>query len=84
MTFCNFLGYVTFAKFCSISDLRKHARHLENEIDLKLVAFSKLGAGIKSPSGHAAPDKVPLLSGEDTFDTMALEIQELLTKVCFK
>lgn len=62
-------------------DLRKHARHLENEIDLKLVAFSKLGAGIKSPSVNAASDTVPLLSGEDTFETMALEIEDLLKKV---
>lgn len=63
-------------------DLRKHARQLENEIDLKLVAFSKLGAGIKTPhSGHG--DTVPLLSGEDTFEAMSLEIEELLNKVKF-
>lgn len=66
---------------CVFPDLRKHARHLENEIDLKLVAFSKLGAGIKSPSLHATSDTVPLLSGEDTFEAMALEIEELLKKV---
>ncbi|KAJ3640427.1 hypothetical protein Zmor_003724 [Zophobas morio] len=64
----------------SYEDLRKHARHLENEIDLKLVAFSKLGAGIKSPP-HASSDAVPLLSGEDTFEAMALEIEELLNKL---
>jgi hypothetical protein len=29
----------------SVSDLRKQARQLENEIDLKLVSFSKLGTG---------------------------------------
>ncbi|CAG9772719.1 unnamed protein product [Ceutorhynchus assimilis] len=63
----------------SYADLRKHARQLENEIDLKLVAFSKLGAGIKTPAGHA--DTVPLLSGEDTFEAMASEIEELLTKL---
>lgn len=61
--------------------MRKQARHLENEIDLKLVAFHKLGAGIKTPSGSHSADTVPLLSGEDTFDTMTLEIEQLLNKV---
>ncbi|XP_044260550.1 Golgi SNAP receptor complex member 1 [Tribolium madens] len=65
----------------SYEDLRKHARYLENEIDLKLVAFSKLGAGIKSPPAHSSSDAVPLLSGEDTFEAMALEIEELLNKL---
>lgn len=60
--------------------MRKQARQLENEIDLKLVAFSKLGAGIKTPhSGHS--DTVPLLSGEDTFEAMSVEIEQLLNKV---
>ncbi|KAJ8956338.1 hypothetical protein NQ318_015076 [Aromia moschata] len=64
----------------SYEDLRKQARQLENEIDLKLVAFSKLGAGIKTP--HAAhPDTVPLLSGEDTFEAMSLEIEQLLNRL---
>lgn len=63
-----------------IPDLRKQARHLENDIDLKLVAFSKLAAGINTPHGGSS-DTVPLLSGEDTFEAMALEIQDLLSKV---
>ncbi|KAH6934269.1 hypothetical protein HPB50_022849 [Hyalomma asiaticum] len=32
----------------ALEDLRKQARHLENEIDLKLVSFSKLGTGFGS------------------------------------
>lgn len=32
----------------ALEDLRKQARHLENEIDLKLVSFSKLGTGLGS------------------------------------
>ncbi|CAH1984810.1 unnamed protein product [Acanthoscelides obtectus] len=63
----------------SYEDLRKQARQLENEIDLKLVAFSKLGAGINSPHTHS--DTVPLLSEEDTFESMALEIEQLLSKL---
>lgn len=63
-----------------ITDLRKQARQLENEIDLKLVAFSKLGAGIKTPH-NSNSDTVPLLSGEDTFEAMSVEIEQLLNKV---
>lgn len=33
------------AGYLLVSDLRKQARQLENEIDLKLVSFSKLGTG---------------------------------------
>ncbi|XP_022907127.1 Golgi SNAP receptor complex member 1 [Onthophagus taurus] len=62
-------------------DLRKQARHLENDIDLKLVAFSKLGAGINTPHAHNTADTVPLLSGEDTFEAMSLEIEQLLKKL---
>ncbi|GJQ83462.1 Gos28 [Trypoxylus dichotomus] len=65
----------------SYEDLRKQARHLENDIDLKLVAFSKLGAGINTPHSHNAPDTVPLLSEEDTFEAMGLEIEQLLGKL---
>lgn len=61
--------------------MRKQARQLENEIDLKLVAFSKLGAGIKSPNNGGHSDTVPLLSGEDTFEAMSLEIEQMLNKV---
>ncbi|XP_056638474.1 Golgi SNAP receptor complex member 1 [Diorhabda sublineata] len=64
----------------SYEDLRKQARQLENEIDLKLVAFSKLGAGIKTPS-TGNPDTIPLLSGDDTFEAMSVEIEELLNKL---
>ncbi|KAI4455198.1 gos-28 snare- related [Holotrichia oblita] len=65
----------------SYEDLRKQARHLENDIDLKLVAFSKLGAGINTPHAHNSSDTVPLLSGEDTFEAMGLEIEQLLGKL---
>nr|XP_023023562.1 Golgi SNAP receptor complex member 1 [Leptinotarsa decemlineata] len=64
----------------SYEDLRKQARQLENEIDLKLVAFSKLGAGINTPLSNN-DDTVPLLSEEDTFETMSLEIEQLLNKL---
>ena len=36
----------------NFSDLRKQARQLENEIDLKLVSFSKLGTSYTSFSSR--------------------------------
>ncbi|KAK9892755.1 hypothetical protein WA026_021948 [Henosepilachna vigintioctopunctata] len=69
------------ANALTYDDLRKQARCLENEIDLKLVAFSKLGAGLKTPHSNHVSDTVPLLSGEDTFETMSLEIEQLLKRL---
>ncbi|KAF7386243.1 hypothetical protein HZH68_013375 [Vespula germanica] len=60
-------------------DLRKQARHLENEIDAKLVAFSKLG--VNTHSKNVTPDEVPLLDEEHVFENMALEIETLLSKL---
>ncbi|KAI4491302.1 hypothetical protein M0802_010235 [Mischocyttarus mexicanus] len=60
-------------------DLRKQARHLENEIDAKLVAFSKLGVNTRSK--NVTPDEVPLLDEEHVFENMALEIETLLSKL---
>lgn len=58
--------------------MRKAARHLENEIDLKLVAISKVGS---SPGGHqSGSDTAPLL-GEHVFDTLAVEIEQMLDKL---
>lgn len=45
------------------------------------MAFSKLGAGLKTPHSSHASDTVPLLSGEDTFETMSLEIEQLIKRV---
>ncbi|XP_037824284.1 Golgi SNAP receptor complex member 1 [Lucilia sericata] len=62
--------------------LRKQARLLENEIDLKLVAFSKIGAGSSSSSmGHSSnADTSPLL-GEHVFDSLSEEIAQMLDKL---
>lgn len=59
--------------------MRKQARLLENDIDVKLVAFSKLGMS-SGPSGLSS-ESVPLISSEDMFDTMSMELQQLLNKV---
>uniref|UniRef100_A0A1L8DUN2 Golgi SNAP receptor complex member 1 n=1 Tax=Nyssomyia neivai TaxID=330878 RepID=A0A1L8DUN2_9DIPT len=58
-------------------DLRKLARRLENDIDLKLVAFSKVGSG---GSSSASPDSAPLL-GEHIFDNLQAEIEQMLEKL---
>jgi len=63
--------------------LRRQARRLENELDLKLVSFSKLGANYSQACG-IENDKTPLLSttsSEHMVETMAVEIEQLLTKV---
>lgn len=66
-------------------DLRKQARQLENEIDLKLVSFSKLGTSYGSQDYKSENlDTVPLLntpSSDHMFETMALEIEQLLSKL---
>ncbi|GLH01696.1 hypothetical protein R5R35_012662 [Gryllus longicercus] len=65
-----------------LRDLRKQARQLENEIDIKLVSFSKLGTSHGNSSYKSeSSDTVPLLSGEHMFETMALEIEQLLSKL---
>lgn len=62
-----------------ISGLRKQARYLENDIDMKLVAFSKIGAG--GSASHNTGDTSPLL-GESIFDNLSEEIEQILEKVC--
>ncbi|KAM3963942.1 golgi SNAP receptor complex member Gos28 [Aphomia sociella] len=63
----------------SWEELRKQARLLENDIDVKLVAFSKLG--ISTTSSSLSSETVPLINSEDMFDTMSMELQQLLNKL---
>lgn len=58
--------------------LRKQARKLENDIDMKLVAYSKIGTSTM-PSTSAA-DTAPLLN-EHVFDSLSMEIEQMLEKV---
>lgn len=60
-----------------VSVLRKQARKLENDIDMKLVAYSKIGTSTM-PSTSA--DTAPLLN-EHVFDSLSMEIEQMLTKV---
>lgn len=63
---------------CAFLVLRKQARKLENEIDIKLVAYSKVGS---SPVPTTSVDTAPLL-GEHIFDSLSMEIEQMLDKVC--
>ncbi|XP_042909616.1 Golgi SNAP receptor complex member 1 isoform X1 [Parasteatoda tepidariorum] len=63
-------------------ELRRQARQLENEIDLKLVSFSKLGTSYGTQEyRNENSDTVPLLSSDHMFETMAIEIEQLLSKL---
>ncbi|OBS80667.1 hypothetical protein A6R68_21123, partial [Neotoma lepida] len=68
--------------------LRKQARQLENELDLKLVSFSKLCTSYSHSSardgGRDSSDTTPLLNGSSQdrmFETMAIEIEQLLARL---
>jgi len=62
--------------------LRKQARSLENEIDLKLVAFSKLGTNYSSSSKSGkGGDKAPLLGGDSKLEDVQGELNDLLAKL---
>ncbi len=64
---------------CLTAELRKESRRLENEIDMKLVSFSKLGS---TYSHRDVSDGALGIGGSGhVFDTMALEIEQLLSKV---
>uniref|UniRef100_A0A1A9ZSS3 Golgi SNAP receptor complex member 1 n=1 Tax=Glossina pallidipes TaxID=7398 RepID=A0A1A9ZSS3_GLOPL len=57
--------------------LRKQARQLENEIDMKLVAFGKIGAN----SSHSSNTDTSPLLGESIFDSLSTEIEQKLDKL---
>uniref|UniRef100_A0A3P8ZNE2 Golgi SNAP receptor complex member 1 n=2 Tax=Esox lucius TaxID=8010 RepID=A0A3P8ZNE2_ESOLU len=74
--------------FRTMFDLRKQARQLENELDLKLVSFSKLCTSYSSSRdgrrGDSSSDTTPLLNNstqDRMFETMSVEIEQLLAKL---
>lgn len=62
--------------FFFVPDIRKRARNLENDIDMKLVALSKI-----SSSSMSGSESSPLISSEFSFDTISLEIEDKLSKL---
>lgn len=69
---------MTFNSTSRWDDLRKHARSYENELDTKLVAFAKLG---NSFAQDMERDAAPLLTGDNIFDTMSVEIENILANL---
>ncbi|XP_065088518.1 Golgi SNAP receptor complex member 1 [Ochlerotatus camptorhynchus] len=62
--------------------LRKQARHLENDIDLKLIAFNKVGTGSSSlNSAASSPSDTSPLLGDHVFESLSLEIEQMLDKL---
>jgi len=59
--------------------LRKQARSLENDIDTKLVAFSKLGTNYTSVKLNE--DKQPLLGGDSRIEDLQGELDDLLNRL---
>ncbi|XP_071553063.1 Golgi SNAP receptor complex member 1 [Panulirus ornatus] len=69
----------------SFEDLRKRARQLESEIDVKLVSFSKIAASYgtsavasSSSSNNSSSETVALLSGDQMYETISVELEQLL------
>ena len=64
-------------------EMRKSARQLENELEMKLVSFSKLGTGQHREFHKDISDREPLLgsSSDRMFETMTLELERLLTRL---
>lgn len=60
--------------------LRKQARHLENDIDLKLIAFNKVGAAAPASTSGPGGDTAPLL-GDHVFESLSLEIEQMLDQL---
>ncbi|UJR10018.1 hypothetical protein I4U23_014241 [Adineta vaga] len=59
-------------------DLRKQARQLENEIDAKLVSFSKLCSNYVAREHSSLSSSSPTASA---FETMSIEIEKLLERL---
>jgi len=67
----------------SWESLRKQARALENEIDVKLVSYSKLGTNY-TRSSHGPQDQQPLLSaggGDERIEELGTEIESLIEEL---
>ncbi|XP_065831519.1 Golgi SNAP receptor complex member 1-like [Oscarella lobularis] len=61
-------------------ELRKEASRVENDLYLKLVSFSKLGASYSQHESLSSVQDTETGSGH-VFDTMSLEIEQLLAKL---
>lgn len=60
-------------------ELRKAARKLEGELDLKLESYSKFGASFEKTKSSLLPEDVQ--NTDHVFGSMAIEIEQLLMKL---
>lgn len=68
-----------FNEFSFLLELRREARLLENDIDSKLLAFSKFAS---RDSTSSSSESVPLLEDtNDVFERITSEIERLLKKL---
>ncbi|XP_027212785.1 Golgi SNAP receptor complex member 1 [Penaeus vannamei] len=66
----------------SFEDLRKRARQLESEIDMKLVSFSRIAASYGSNvASNTNSETVALLSGDQMYETISVELEQLLASL---
>ncbi|TRY73620.1 hypothetical protein TCAL_09915 [Tigriopus californicus] len=67
----------------SWEQLRKEARQLENQIDVKLVSLSKLGSSLSSSTAlSASSDKAPLLDdSQNLVGDASAEVADLLARL---
>ncbi|RWS08997.1 Golgi SNAP receptor complex member 1-like isoform X4, partial [Dinothrombium tinctorium] len=84
---CQHLGrYVVNAPLALLAyrpftELRREARHIENEVDSKLLSFSKLATNELNDHQNAM-DTTPLLdNSQDAFHSMSSEIEHLIAKL---
>ncbi|XP_076049687.1 golgi SNAP receptor complex member Gos28 isoform X2 [Oratosquilla oratoria] len=61
----------------SFEDLRKRARQLESEIDVKLVSLSKVATSYGSSNSNNSETQ-SLLSSSQVYDTVSTELEQLL------
>ncbi|VDN26596.1 unnamed protein product [Gongylonema pulchrum] len=74
-------AYAAVVLFCLLTDLRRRARLLENQIDLKLVALNKLTSGTSGRYETLLNEKAIVNSKQKEFDSLSSELEGMLAKL---
>jgi len=82
---CTYHTSYTKTSMSTFDQLRKEARLLENDIDTKLISYSKFGASFAQSSylrdDSSISDTTSLLNGDHVSSSMGLEIEQLLIRL---
>ncbi|VDO48866.1 unnamed protein product, partial [Onchocerca flexuosa] len=62
-------------------DLRRRARTLENQIDVKLVILNKLASGTSGRYESLLNDKATVSGKQELFDSLSAEIESMIAKL---